>query len=364
MVKKLTLEEVKTFIETNSDCKLISNKYLNSRSKIRILCNCGNEFEKTFNNFRSGQRQCNTCRNRIFWDIEKINQFVKENSDCRLVSKYYVDTETKLTFQCKCGNIFITKWAEFLRGNKKQCNDCGLKNRINLRSKDNECFVKEVFELVQYEYEILSEYKRSQSHVKFKHNKCGNIFLMFPNSFLRGQRCPKCNKPPTKTTDSFKQEIYSLVGNEYTMLGEYKNNRTKTLIKHNKCNYNWEVRPDDFLRGNRCPKCRNTKGERIISAWLDKYNIDYKEQYRIKECRNKRPLPFDFAIFENNKLKLLIEYDGLLHFKQTTLNNDLNTQKLHDEIKNNFCKENNIKLLRIPYWKFKNIDNMLESALK
>ena len=30
-----------------------------------------------------------------------------------------------------------------------------------------------------------------------------------------------------------------------------------------------------------------------------------------------------------------------------------------DNIKNNYCRENNIKLLRIPYWDYDNIENIL-----
>lgn len=36
-----------------------------------------------------------------------------------------------------------------------------------------------------------------------------------------------------KTTTEFKQEVYGLVGNEYTVLGEYKNERTPIALRHN-----------------------------------------------------------------------------------------------------------------------------------
>ncbi|MDM0478650.1 hypothetical protein QTH27_12765 [Clostridium perfringens] len=365
MPKKLTLEEVKSFIEQNSDCRLISTEYVNNKSKLELRCGCGQTFFKVFNAFKNGQRKCNTCINRTYWDIDKINNFVKENSKCVLLSTEYNFKKTKLNFKCECGNEFSTFWTEFTIGNKRQCNDCGLRKQGESSRKTDITFRKEVFDLVKSEYSLLSKYEKSSLKVKFKHNNCGNVFLMTPNSFLRGQRCPKCSGIIKKTTEIFKQEIFSAVGHEYTLLGEYKSNRTKTLIRHNKCNYNWEVRPDDFLKGQRCPKCQHTKGEQVISKWLDDNNFNYKSQYRIKECRNKRPLPFDFAIFDReNELKLLVEYDGLLHFKKTTLNNDLKQQQLHDKIKNCFCKENKIELLRIPYWEFNNIENILESALK
>lgn len=63
-----------------------------------------------------------------------------------------------------------------------------------------------------------------------------------------------------KTTAEFKQEVYDLVGDEYTVLGEYKNERTPITLRHNVCNYEWDTTtPHDFLckskKHSRCPQC-------------------------------------------------------------------------------------------------------------
>jgi uncharacterized protein with PIN domain len=58
-----------------------------------------------------------------------------------------------------------------------------------------------------------------------------------------------------KTDAQFKQEVYSLVGDEYTFLDSYVNAKTKLRAKHNKCGNVYEVRPNDFLNGKRCPFC-------------------------------------------------------------------------------------------------------------
>ena len=72
-------------------------------------------------------------------------------------------------------------------------------------------------------------------------------------------------------------------------------------------------------------------------------------------------LPFDFYLPDLNKC---IEYDGQHHYYPVTFNgvseerakeNHLITIK-HDEIKNQYCKNNNIELLRIPYYNFKDIE--------
>ena len=66
-----------------------------------------------------------------------------------------------------------------------------------------------------------------------------------------------------KTQDEFDKEIKELVGNEYTFLERYINTSTKIKVKHNKCNRIYEVKPNSFLGGNRCPYCciDNRKGK-------------------------------------------------------------------------------------------------------
>ena len=80
-------------------------------------------------------------------------------------------------------------------------------------------------------------------------------------------------------------------------------------------------------------------------------------------------LRFDFAIFndiDKTDLKCLIEYDGKQHFEQIDYfggeNGFLYTQH-NDKIKNYYCNDNNIELIRIPYWEYKNIPNILETNL-
>ena len=70
-----------------------------------------------------------------------------------------------------------------------------------------------------------------------KHNICNYKFEINPTNFLSGKRCPKCAGKNKKTTEQFKQEIYELVGNEYEVLSEYKN-VNKIKIKHNICGHN------------------------------------------------------------------------------------------------------------------------------
>lgn len=105
--------------------------------------------------------------------------------------------------------------------------------------------------------------------------------------------------------------------------------------------------------------CLKSKGELKINQCLTALNIDYKTQYTFQDCRfqdTNRLAYFDYAIFENNQLKCLIEYDGNQHEigwseKKASL---LKIQE-HDNFKTQYCINNNIPLIRISYKDFNKI---------
>lgn len=74
-------------------------------------------------------------------------------------------------------------------------------------------------------------------------------------------------------------------------------------------------------------------------------------------------LRFDFAILDSNDdVAKLIEYDGEFHYKEYYESQTFESLQIHDE-RNQYCKDNNIPLLRIPYWEFENIKWILEKWL-
>ena len=85
-------------------------------------------------------------------------------------------------------------------------------------------------------------------------------------------------------------------------------------MKHNICHHEWLVEPSRFIQGGRCPRCKESHGELSVRDFLNNNHITFESQYKISECKDLRPLPFDFAIFIQNKLVALIEYQGRQHY--------------------------------------------------
>lgn len=119
----------------------------------------------------------------------------------------------------------------------------------------------------------------------------------------------------------------------------------------------------------RCNKCVNLESnlELKVRNWLEENNIDFIQQYKFQDCKNKRCLPFDFYMPE---LNTCIEVDGEQHFKIGTrikkikfTEEDVKKVQYNDNIKSEYCLNKNIELIRLPYYLFRT-QGKIEEILK
>ena len=107
--------------------------------------------------------------------------------------------------------------------------------------------------------------------------------------------------------------------------------------------------------------CIKSRGEKIIADLLRTNNINFSQQYTFSDLRTEKDgiLRFDFAVFKDNKLYELIEFQGRQHYEGpdgTWSNSDsLKTIQTRDKLKQDYCNKNNIPLIVIPYWDIGNI---------
>lgn len=188
-----------------------------------------------------------------------------------------------------------------------------------------------------------------------------------------GHKCKKCQCKKNginqaRTTESFIEECYKKLKSfelfDYSKVN-YINAYTGISLKCNKCNEWFVTKPFVHLNyGCGCPLCKNkSKGEFKIKKFLEENHFSYIPQKRFKECKGKRnTLPFDFYLTD---LNILIEYDGIQHFKSYKSQKwkTPDKHKIYDNIKSEFCLKNNIKLLRISYLEFNNIEEILKKEL-
>ena len=105
-----------------------------------------------------------------------------------------------------------------------------------------------------------------------------------------------------------------------------------------------------------------SKGEDYVEKYLQKLGVIYYKEYRFNECKYKKKLPFDFYI---PNLSLCIEVDGKQHVSGMFNDKENKDFKIRDDIKTKFCKDNDIKLIRVAWGHnhintYENIENYLD----
>ncbi|QKF94507.1 putative zinc-ribbon domain protein [Fadolivirus algeromassiliense] len=112
-----------------------------------------------------------------------------------------------------------------------------------------------------------------------------------------------------------------------------------------------------------CPICKFSRGEQKIINTLDYKKINYISQKTFENCIHIKQLPFDFYLTDYN---LIIEFDGVQHFQPMKFcggERDFVDRHKKDNIKNKFCKDNKINLIRISYKQINKIENIIDELL-
>lgn len=343
----------------------VTGNYTTTSEKIEMKHNeCGYEYVTTPNSFLKGTR-CPSCSNKItqLSNSEYKRRLAEQFGDEYLPLSDYKTAKLKVIIKhLKCNFRWEVTPTNLWRS--KGCPKC---NNNFTTKKTHEDFIKELRERHGDDYSAISEYKNLRDKVLIKHESCGHEWLVSPVNILKKSGCPKCYGRVKKTTEQYKREVYAIVKHEYSVLGKYVNSIEKITMKHNSCGNIYEVNPASFLKGRRCAKCNSSIGEKRIQEWLDFYGVNYEKEYVFSDCKYRKQLPFDFALFDEHKdIKLLIEFDGRQHFESIDFfggEDALKENQKRDYIKNEYCNKNKIPLLRIPYTKINDIEDILEEVI-
>lgn len=290
--------------------------------------------------------------------IQKSNIIHNKRFDYSLVS--YKNNRTKIEIICHVHGVFKQIPQSHLNGHG--CERCGLENTAKLATKNTEKFINEanIAHNNKFDY-TLTEYKKSNQLVKIICPIHGE-FQQKAYAHLQGKGCNKC-RYVKKDINTFINESNNIHKNKYDYsLVEYNGDKKKVKIickEHGE----FEQSPNRHLTGVGCPKCKESKGEKSIRLFLEFNNIEYLTQYKFNECKNVNSLPFDFYLPEHI---LCIEFDGKQHFEPNEYfggQEQFEKTIENDNIKNQYCKNNNIRLIRISYKDKNEIETILSKIL-
>ena len=413
-MRKLTqeeyLEKCNEVHNNKYDYSLV--EYKNTRSKIKIICEEHGIFEQLSKGHKKGQGcpRCyainynlsseefiKKCDNK--YDYSLIPNFIKTNELIRIIDKetniiyqqyarhrlnnikpikmefnsiveklknihnnkyeYLVDDETvysttKIKIKnIETGDIFDYRVDRHLSGmepNKVTINLFKIKSR-----KIHGCL---------YDYSLVNEIKGNNHRVEIICKEHGIFTQRVSNHMNLGDGCPKCVGVGKWNTKLLVKEFIKIHLDTFNYsLVNFTNikNKVKIICKEHGI---FEQNIHKHLKGQGCKFCASlSKGEDFVKNHLDEMKIEYIRQHSFDTCKYVNKLSFDFYLPEHNTC---IEFDGQQHFKPIKWFGGeegfiLNVKR--DECKNNWCIENNVKLLRIKYNQIDKIPSILNEEL-
>jgi len=366
MKKLYDYEIVKEGFKKN-DLTLLSLKEEYKNCNTRLLCVDNNGYlgYMTYYSLTIGQTfKPFSIRNSF--GLKNLNLYFKNNGGkCIPLFDKMPTSKEKSKFKCECGNIFYANLDSMLNSNKNSCVACAIKNNTDKNRTDfNE--LKKF--LSDKGYKLLQNFYINNKSPLEVEDECGyRGFVIYNKLKSRNILMNKFNLRINEKYFIYNLNLYCKINNIDTRAIKIckKLDMNSTLIQF-KCGcgnifYTTKGKFIGAVEKQRCDVCtkRMSSYELKIKNWLDKYKINYICQKKYVDCKNKNSLPFDFYL---KKYGILIEADGEGHFfpacyngisKQNAIKRFKMT-KNNDSIKNKYCIKNNITLIRIPYYEFKN----------
>lgn len=194
-------------------------------------------------------------------------------------------------------------------------------------------------------------------------------FEQLPANHLKGFGCYLCGRE--RTNNSKKVDINKSINKAINIHNNFYNyskvlfDKTSDKVTiicpiHGEFIQIW----NNHLKGEGCPKCNHSKGEKSVSDYLIEHKIDFIAQYRINIDTNINSSGYAFIDFYLPSLNTFIEYNGIQHYTSVDKfggNITLKRQQNRDQYIRNYCSQNKIKLIEIMY--NENVNDKLNKEL-
>ena len=239
------------------------------------------------------------------------------NLSDKLISTDYIDIEYE-------GDIYKQRVCKHLLG--KCCEK-------NTPMKSNEQFIEESIKIWGDTFDYsLTKYSGANKKIKLIYKNNGNIVEQIPTLHLKGHSVKKIDN------ENFIYQSRLVSNNKYSYdKCDYKNKTTNVILtcpEHG----DFYIHPFNHLNyGDCCKQC----DEHIVCKTIEKYLIELKLNFEKQKRFKDMELPFDFYI---PSMRTCIDFDGE-DFK----------------IKNNYCEDNFIDLIKLKYNNVENIGKILKN---
>lgn len=353
--------------------------------KCRCLC-CGEYFYvKNYSLKHNSHCLCKKCKRpkiildgKTFGKLKALRTFSKNN-------------KSKTLCYCECGNYCIVPSYNLTHNRTHSCGCLIAEACRKTGSKEvfKEGYITNDWKLLK---KIIKKNKKGEEIIYWECEClcCGDIRTIKQKSIYK-TLCKKKRKEIIDTKKRWETERYTTKTPEYIedytgkVFGKLKVLGFCGFLYHKKAGY-WlcecqcknkticVVSGQNLKTGTtKSCGCLHSKGELEIKFFLKNNHIKFVSQKTFSNCKNINVLRFDFQIFYINSNKwFLCEYQGIQHYEPSSFSNEKSKEKklqnlkqnqLKDNIKRQYCKNNNIELLEIPYWDFDNIEKILADKI-
>ncbi len=334
-------------IAANRGGKCLSKKYINTHTKLRWQCEKMHVWENTPANIKRGQ-WCPECAGLKKLSIEEMQEIAKKRGG-KCLSTKYVSANINLKWQCRKGHVWENKPANIKRG--QWCPECAGLNKMSIEEMQN-IAEKRGGKCLSKKY--INNYTKLRWQCVNKH-----IWEASPSSIKRGSWCPKCAHNEKLNIQEMKKIAIERGGKCLSV--KYINIENKLQWQCSE-GHVWEATPQKIKIGRWCPECSVGLGERICRVIFEQLFKKKFTKYRPNWLVNKENNQMELDGYCKT-LNLAFEHQGRQHYKQVDFfhsENEFKKRKRDDKEKQKLCKIHGITLIQIPA-----IPTMLEiSAVK
>lgn len=326
--------------------------------------------------FMAVQQPCFYCNNSRPKETFK-DEMDKTNPNIEILSDY-VNRQTTIKCRCKIHPEYV--WddlpSDLLSG--CGCGKCELCNHPKVhhsttKKKSTEAFIREMKD-ANPNIEIIGEYKGYHNFVKCKCKLDGCEWESYACNLLnQSAGCPECSRKKQQKVQALTNEEFikrlKNVNDHVEPLEPYINFDTKIWFRCTIHDCNFQSSPRSFLDKKKrgCPKCIQSAGESKMISLLERkgFHVLPQKRFGIKDTCD---YSFDAYDVDNN---IAYEYQGEQHYIPVNFagkgeewaKNELRIVQERDKIKSDYCRNNNIPLIEVPYWEFNNMEEFLDKEI-
>jgi hypothetical protein len=341
--------------------RCLSTKYFNSKTPLKWQCKKGHFFEQTPDKVKRG-RWCPECSSRKRHTLEEMKK-IAEKYGGKCLSKKYINTITKLEFQCIEGHRWKAKPSDILKGH--WCFRCRIKTVVDRQRHTIEYMRK----LARMKKGKCLSITYVNVHTKLKWQcKKGHTWKAMPMNIIKNKWCPDCAKEKRsrlfRKYDIKDMQRYARERGGRCLSKKYVNLQQK-LLWQCKYGHTWEAVPPSIMHGTWCPECSSGRHEKDCRIKFEQIFGSSFPKCKPKWLKNKRGNTMELDGY-SKRLGVAFEYHGKQHYEKSRFYpTNLKQRKEDDKQKRKLCKEHCIVLIEVPYTiKYNELETFIRKEYK